>query len=804
MDLLEQEIEREKKFHLEGADRSLQEFNASIEAGRIADIPIGKKVTMIAFDEAKKAIEELQAKRGRGLYGKYLVHIRKIPSDVLAVIALRTIITSCFSDIASSRLQTVCRVLGSAIESEILIDCINKDKPWYIKKVDKQVQAEGSRSVHNIARKYRTAALDVGLSFDNWSREERVQTAKLVLEALYPLGLFVWSKQKHDGKIQHYIEPSEDLQKFFENGKDHLLAKITYPVMIAPPCDWTSYNIGGYYTNELSARAPMMRLRSMPKEFRRWIISNVREGKADVAKKAMNIAQKVPYRVNKKVLDLARRAMAFPQGVLGLPPHGSKPKPVFPFGGNFDKETATEEETQTFLNWKAEMKQWYTYENTRVGRKIGILARLNEMTELQDVERWYCPTFLDWRGRLYFRSTLNPQASDVIKGCIDFADRKPLGEEGLYWLKFHVANCCGYDKASPDLRVQWCDEHWGEIKKFIDDPLNVEPPEVDTAFTLYQAGLELSEALALPDPREYLSGVPVALDATCSGLQHYSAMLRDEVGGGLTNLIDNGGDQKSDIYSEVARITLSLLHNYTTDPVILEYWNRVGFARSLAKRPVMTYVYSATLRSCIDYVNEALVQSGDELPEGYNSFMMCVPAGKALRKGVELSVPKAKEGMEYLQTLVKTNPSAPLRWVNPVGVPVVNFTETSVVKRIKIFSMGISFMNLQVYDPEYAMRKAINGISPNFIHSMDSAHLCKVLVALDDDVLPIHDSFAVHASDVTRLRETLLNEFVNMYTSYNSMLDIIEYVDTGNTQPVQPAKGNLDINLVKSSRYTFC
>ena len=113
-DLLEQEIEREKKFHAEGADRSLREFNTSIEEGRVADITIGKKVTMIAFDAAKAAIEELQKKRGRGLHGKYLVHVRKIPADVLTVIALRTIITSCFSDIASSRLDRKSTRLNSS------------------------------------------------------------------------------------------------------------------------------------------------------------------------------------------------------------------------------------------------------------------------------------------------------------------------------------------------------------------------------------------------------------------------------------------------------------------------------------------------------------------------------------------------------------------------------------------------------------------------------------------------------------------------------------------------------------------
>ena len=44
----------------------------------------------------------------------------------------------------------------------------------------------------------------------------------------------------------------------------------------------------------------------------------------------------------------------------------------------------------------------------------------------------------------------------------------------------------------------------------------------------------------MENPEDYECRVPVALDATCSGLQHYSAMFRDSVGGYYTNLIDDG------------------------------------------------------------------------------------------------------------------------------------------------------------------------------------------------------------------------------------------------------------------------
>lgn len=52
----------------------------------------------------------------------------------------------------------------------------------------------------------------------------------------------------------------------------------------------------------------------------------------------------------------------------------------------------------------------------------------------------------------------------------------------------------------------------------------------------------------------------VALDGTCSGIQHYSAMLRDEVGALATNVkMLPGTTQKEDIYQRVADMTFKLL-----------------------------------------------------------------------------------------------------------------------------------------------------------------------------------------------------------------------------------------------------
>lgn len=784
-----------------GLARGAKIITDAYEQGRASDTGVGKRLIFNAFEEAQEIIERIKATRGRGWLGKYRNLVRRVDTDVLAMLCLRQIVNACASP-QEMILQEVFRKLGSAVETEALIKVLVQEKPWYVDKVDEQIKEECSKSAHHISRKFRTGAKDVGINYEPWTPDEKVNVAKLLLSELYELGLFCWDNESKSNTCW-YIKPSGVLKDHLEEAIRACKAVIRYPVMLCPPRKWTSYNEGGYLSTELRAYSPMMHIRGMRKGDRHWVINHLAEGKAQEAKDASNKTQEVPYKINRKVLEIARKAFADPRGILGLPAHGPKPKPDFPFPDTWVKEKAPSEEIALFTEWKHKMKQWYTYERTRVGKKLGLLGKLNEMVKLQDEPQIYFPTFFDWRGRMYFRSTLNPQSTDCVKGCIDFAEPKRLGKEGLFWLKVQVANCCGYDKKDFHLRVQWVDEHWNEIQKFLDDPFGVEPPEEDTAFTLLQAGYALQEALAMQNPYEYCSSVPVALDATCSGLQHYSALLRDEVGGTYTNLHDSHTkDEKEDIYRQVATYAMDHLPDFTDDICIIDFWKEHGIPRAMAKRPVMTYVYGGTLRSNIDYVTDAFVESGYEPIEGYSIARLCIPVGKALRAGVENTVPKATEGMRYLKNLVSTS-IAPLRWITPVGIPVINWVAKHNVKIVKIRSMGVRAVYFNQGTEEYDKYKARNGISPNFIHSLDSSHLVKVINAFDGNILPIHDSFGTHACDAGRLHDVLMDTFVDLYNDHD-ILELLQEFNEYEKEIPEVEFGALDIEDVRTSRFAFC
>jgi DNA-directed RNA polymerase len=800
VDLLNKQLQVEYETSNEGILRGIQQMQTAFKQGRAGDTSVGKRLLIQAFEEALPLVQEAVMMRSAGVGAKYRALMRRVPLEILTVIAIRHVISSCASP-DTILLQDVLRELGRAVETEVMVDCLLDVNEYYVEKIEAQVQTEASRSVTHIQRKYRTGAKDLGLEIEPWTADEKVGVARILITAIYELGLFRWETfNSSNGKPMKMIVPSETLEKHLQSAVDAAHAIIRFPPMLVPPRDWVNYYQGGYLTDQLAVHAPLMSVRGMKKSLRAWVIGNLTEGRAEAAKAAANKAQRVPYRINKEVLAIAKQAMSNPRGILGLPPHGARPKPEFPFADDWNKTVATPNEIDLFNEWKSQMKDWYTFEKQRNGRKLGIHRRLAEMTTYQDAAALYFPAFFDWRGRLYFRSSINPQGHDTTKGILELAEGKRLGKRGLFWLWVHVANCCGYDKKDPKIRVQWAQDNWGFIRDYINDPLNVDPPEPDTSFTLLAAGLALQEALELPNPEDYICHVTCAQDATCSGLQHFSALLRDEKGARYTNLIDSGRDEKEDIYREVASVAEPKIKELDDDVVVQDFWKDRKIPRSMAKRPVMTYVYGSTLQSTMEYVAQDMDTSGVErLPE-YSLRRLSVPAAKALRYGVEVTVPAAAAGMKYLQLLVRKT-TEPVRWFSPVGIPVLNWSEVHEVKEIKIRSMGIDSTLLRKRTGNYDKNTAASGISPNFIHSLDSAHLCLTINAFQGQIIPIHDSFATHMCDVDAMHVALRQTFYDMYQE--DLLDRLgEFVEI-DASIKKPVKGALQLEAVLDSRFMF-
>lgn len=113
--------------------------------------------------------------------------------------------------------------------------------------------------------------------------------------------------------------------------------------------------------------------------------------------------------------------------------------------------------------------------------------------------------------------------------------------------------CVGMDKLSLDSRADWADSVLSNIKSVARDPLGEMRDwwlSADDPFQALACCYEITDALAHPlGPALYESSLPVHMDGSCNGLQHYAALGLDEVGGRAVNLV--ASDVPQDVYSGV-------------------------------------------------------------------------------------------------------------------------------------------------------------------------------------------------------------------------------------------------------------
>src|SRR5690606_9496018 len=120
-----------------------------------------------------------------------------------------------------------------------------------------------------------------------------------------------------------------------------------------------------------------------------------------------------------------------------------------------------------------------------------------------------------------------------------FAKGKPLGSRGPQWLKVHLSNVYGFDKASLKEREEFTTANLENVFDSADNPLTGKRwwLEAEDPWQCLATCIELKAALSSPDPTEFVSHLPVHQDGTCNGLQHYAALGGDTWGAQQVNLL---------------------------------------------------------------------------------------------------------------------------------------------------------------------------------------------------------------------------------------------------------------------------
>lgn len=632
--------------------------------------------------------------------------------------------------------------------------------------------------------------------FDDWPKKYKEFVAKTLYEAvmtttpLFEILVRRYSANNRAVDNANKLAPSVELLKWIGDANARLgTHNGFYLPLPVPPRHWTSTHDGGYWT---SYGGQLNLVKNTSPAYQEEILE--RSEDFAITFKAVNAAQDTAWRINVRVMNVLRDLIHEGKEIAGLPPADEKPLPVCPKC----KHVIMPGEDHECFRDKAVLKEWKeqaheTYKANVTARSRRLRLGLSEETAelLSGDERFYYVYQTDFRGRLYPTGVFTPQGTDAEKAMLEFADGVPLGEHGAKWLAVHTANCWGEDKSDYDVRVKWTRDNTSWILQCADEPLVYrEWTEADSPFMFLAACMEWAQYVREGD--SFKSHIPIGLDGSCSGIQHYSALLRDEVGALATNVKATPGQKrKSDIYQMVADKALEQFREDLTN----EDQNKAKWAlfilahnamnRKITKRAVMTLPYGSTFQSCKEYVGEALKERAEvKALHNDEKTALCNYAAKVVWDSIPKVVKGAREGMNYLKMIARLvcKSATPVTWQTPTGFIVHQTYYLPDVHIIKTIMNGnIAVKVSMVADSKHIDKgRQVNGIAPNFIHSLDASHLMFSVCAAKDRGINyfalVHDSLGTHAGNTEEFFYLLRQQFYELYKNHQPLHTFVSNV----------------------------
>ena len=617
-------------------------------------------------------------------------------------------------------------------------------------------------------------------------------------------------------KQKKVIMPTEALLKALEDRMNHYESVFTlYLPMVVQPKPWEAHNLygGGYLTGNITPYC-------LVKDSNKPYLEELENSDLTDVLCAVNNLQQTSWNINKRMLEVTEWAYAHHGERCGFPSADPKDIPVKPANADTDEEVSKEYRKACYMVHD---------ENRRaVSKRIMALQAFKIAHKLSAYPAHYYPHYMDSRGRMYPKPViLNPQGADFVKSLLEFGEGKPVvdGSDAHAWIMIAAANAYGEDKLSLNGRIEWAQNNGDLILGVAQDPyadqrwMDADEPFAFLRFCMDLRGI----AEATFDGTTFVSHVPVPVDATCSGIQHFSAMLRDKKGAEATNV--RNFDERKDIYQQVADLTITKLQNdlLNSDADIRAKAKAAldaGVTRKLTKRSVMIVPYSGTFHACMTYITEHYSDMGQKPWEPMGAFVPYV--AKQVWDAISETVIAARGAMDWLTKVAavasKQEDPLPMTWTTPAGLPVrqVRYAMQSV--RVKTWLDGkrvdLSYLRETKRLDAARMRSSV---APNFVHSMDAAH-CQLTItacvnAYDEGSVTspmsfamIHDSFGVHAADMPLFGTLVRQSFHWMYSNHDTIAEFAESnlpVIGDNDMPTPPAKGDLDLDEVLSSQFFF-
>jgi DNA-directed RNA polymerase len=740
---------------------------------------------LIPAVEAK--IEEISQKRiVEGKNGvafkeiaKYIPHLEPL---ACAGITCKIVFDRVFSvkDPDDSMLTNVYDAVGTALMRECQFRYYQETAPGLFHTIKKNYHHRSSGTQQKVTN-VQILMNRYDVKWTNWSRPVRVKLGNVMVDAMLTAARWFESVDIRDGrKSKIYLVPTA----LFMDHKDRLIKQAeffsaeAYPMLI-PPCDWSNSTCGGYLFDEVMNAHDMVR-RGDPDRI---------QGEKPI--EFLNKIQKVGYQLNPFVVGVAEtlyeKGVRVGKAPKFIPSTSTEPLPVKPPDIETNKAAR-----QAYKRAAAEV---HNRNNDLVKKSVRTRLTMKAVKKFKD-EVFYIPWSFDYRGRAYpIPSFLTPQDTDFGKSLLVFAKSSCLTFEAEEWLAFQVATTYGLDKKPLRERIDWVKENSHLISAVACDPVTTVHlwEKADEPWQFLAACDEYYHCVLVCD--RHFTSLPIAVDATCSGMQILAGLARDASTAKRVNVTPS--DKPQDAYMAVVEAAMANIPKQWQEHV----------DRGVAKRLVMTIPYNAKFKSNWGYVNSALND-----PEDQGGKALNVPKDDvttithALRDAAFDTFPGPMRVMKWIESEVGKalkRGLTELVWTTPSGFVVTQKIMKAECVRLDLKLLGqVKKTTLAVGDSdEVNTSKHKAATAPNLIHSLDASLLHLTALRFDAPIALIHDSVLCRATDMGLLSCLVRETYMHLFAEHDYLNDFAQQIGA-ETEP--PIIGDLEPSSVIDSTYFFC
>lgn len=773
-----------------GIGRAVKALWESIERKRLSQSKIGLSLLQMALPPLTVAVRKEQDRIREGARPRYWQEIVVLEPDRLAYITLLTILDG-FRGSKEDEKLTKYTMLAKRVGDWCKLEHRVAQEPAP-ERIRQWLAGRRDMNASRAAKRYKP------FSKMGWNaRKLSIQLggALLALAVEHGAGLFrLHTKTGHPTRVRFTHKGLRVLQRRCQDEERAIRPK--WLPMTKPPKPWNGNDGGGYEQFAMS----LVKCDDEPD-----VLEIFKKASLGPVSEAVNALQETPWRINQKV------AAVFEEVYRRRGPASALPyieMPAMP--PRLDEKITPEAD---YKKRKAERRRVWQLRNIAASNLLALEDRIT-ILRIIGTRTIYFPHQADLRGRLYsVPQEIQPQAEDMSRAFLEFANGKPLGERGAYWLAVQLANLYGHkiDKLPLEKRVDWVRENSAKIVASAEKPLDGEMfwAAAEKKWRFLAACFEWAGYLA--EGTAYVSHQPIAMDGTCNGSQHLSALKRDPVGGAWTNLVPC--EQPRDLYQEVAnRLQTIVDEDVAKGDPMAALW-KPCIKRGLVKQATMTTPYGVTVAGMMKQLRGVILEDEDyrgRFPDEKAAAKYLAPK---VNNAIGQVVIGAAEIRKWLRKLVKklAKKDRGLMWVVPTGFPVVHEYREEEKKRIPTVRGNVL---VKVENPHFKIRtrKQINSIVPNLIHSLDATHMMRTLIALKaaglSDFAMVHDSYAVHARDVDTMNRVLREEFIRLHQEF-TLAGFLEQVKKGadglrwTKRSAPPPLGTLNLAAVLESTHFF-